>query len=318
MGHDIVTFGESMLRLSPPVGDRIEVADKLEFRVAGAESNVAIAAARLGSDTVWLSKVNDSPLGRKVTTSIRQHGVTTDVAWSQEGRQGTYYLEFGTEPRGTNVIYDRENAAVTTATPADLPVERVRNADAFYTSGITPALSSTLRTTVRSLLDAARSADTTTVFDLNYRAKLWSAAEARQAYESLLPSVDVLVAAERDARSVLGLDGTPEELLSELRSSYDHDVVVLTQGEDGAIGSAGSGVVDQPSYETETVDPVGTGDAFLGGFLARYLAGDPFGKALDFAAATAALKRTMRGDVAVVSPREVRSVQREHGGSIDR
>lgn len=318
MGNDLVSFGETMLRLSPPEGGRIEVADELEFRVAGAESNVAITAARLGSDSVWVSKLKDSPLGRKVTTSIRQHGVTTDVVWTDEGRQGTYYLEFGTKPRGTNVIYDRENAAVTTAKPAELPVERVRNATQFYTSGITPALSSTLRTTTRSLLDAARSAGTTTVFDLNYRAKLWSETTARDTYESLLPLVDILVAAERDVRSVLGHEGTPEELVRGLASSYDHDVVILTQGEDGAMGATPAGIVDQPSYDVETLDPVGTGDAFLGGFLARYLDDDPFEKALDFAAATAALKRTMRGDIAVITPREVRAVQREEAEHIDR
>lgn len=318
MGNDIVTFGESMLRLSPPEGDRIEVADELEFRVAGAESNVAITAARLGCNSAWLSKLRDSPLGRKVTTSIRQHGVTTDVVWTDEGRQGTYYLEFGTEPRGTNVIYDRENAAVTTAEPSELPVERVRNATLFYTSGITPALSSTLGTTTRSLLDAARAAGTTTVFDLNYRAKLWSEETAREAYESLLPFVDILVAAERDVRSVLGREATPEELVRGLESSHDHDVVILTRGEDGAMGCAAEGIVDQPSYDVETLDPVGTGDAFLGGFLARYLEDDSFEEALDFAAATAALKRTMRGDVAVITPREVGAVQREGVDGIDR
>jgi len=318
MGNELVTFGESMLRLSPTEGNRIEVANELEFRVAGAESNVAITAARLGGDSVWISKLSDSPLGRKVTTSIRKHGVTTDVVWSEEGRQGTYYLEFGTKPRGTNVIYDRDDAAVTTAVPTELPIERVRNADAFYTSGITPALSSTLYDTVQSLLDTARSADTTTVFDLNYRAKLWSEGTARETYESILPFVDILVAAERDVRSVLGRDGTPEELLSGLRSSYDHDIVILTQGEAGAMGSTSAGIVDQPSYEADTLDPVGTGDAFLGGFLARYLQKDSFEEALDFAAATAALKRTMRGDIAVVSPQEVVSVQQDRGGGVDR
>lgn len=318
MGNELATFGESMLRLSPPQGDRIEVADELEFRVAGAESNVAITAARLGSDSVWLSKLSDSSLGRKVTTSIRKHGVTTDVVWTDKGRQGTYYLEFGTKPRGTNVIYDRSNAAVTTAEPTELPVERVQDAKLFYTSGITPALSSTLLTTTRSLLDAAQSAGTTTVFDLNYRAKLWSEETARKIYESILPIVDILVAAERDVRSVLACEGTSEELIRELSSSYDHDLIILTQGEDGAMGGTTAGIVDQPSYETETLDPVGTGDAFLGGFLARYLEDDPFEEALDFAAATAALKRTMRGDVAVITPREVRAIQREREEGIDR
>jgi 2-dehydro-3-deoxygluconokinase len=318
MENELVTFGESMLRLSPPEGERIEVANELEFRVAGAESNVAIAAGRLGVDSVWLSKLNDSPLGRKVTTSIQQHGVATDIVWTDKGRQGAYYLEFGTEPRGTNVIYDRANAAVTTAVSSELPVERIQDARLFYTSGITPALSPTLRTTTRSLLDAAQSADTTTVFDLNYRAKLWPTEAAREAYESLLPLVDILVAAERDVRSVLNCDGTPEALVRELKSNYDNDVVILTQGDDGATGVAAADVIHQPAYEVKTVDPVGTGDAFLGGFLAQYLESNSFEESLDYAAATAALTRTIRGDAAVVTSQEVAALQQDGSRGIDR
>src|SRR6056297_405905 len=109
---DLVTFGETMLRLSPPDGERLEVSDRLELRAAGAESNVAVAAQRLGADAAWTSKLPDSPPGRRVVSGLRRHGVETDVVWSDEGRQGTYYLESGGEPRGSNVIYDREGAAV--------------------------------------------------------------------------------------------------------------------------------------------------------------------------------------------------------------
>jgi len=140
---DLVTFGETMLRLAP--GDeRVETADEYDVHVAGAESNVAVAAQRLGLDAAWLSKVPDSPVGRRVTSELRQHGVTVDAAESSDGRLGTYYLESGDLPRGNNVIYDRANAAVTTATPDELPTERVRDASAFHTTGITPGLSETL------------------------------------------------------------------------------------------------------------------------------------------------------------------------------
>src|SRR6056297_2909998 len=171
---DLVTFGETMLRLSPPDGERLETADDLEFRSAGAESNVAVAAARLGADATWTSKLPDSPLGRRVVTELRQYGVEADVVWSDEGRQGTYYLEHGGKPRGSNVIYDREGAAVTTAETGELPVARVREAEAFYTSGITPALSETLESTTADLLAVASEAGTKTSFDVNYRSKLWS------------------------------------------------------------------------------------------------------------------------------------------------
>jgi 2-dehydro-3-deoxygluconokinase len=93
VSHDLVTFGETTLRFSPPRGERLETAETLTFATAGAESNVAVAASRLGADAAWLSKLPDSTLGRRVTADLRQHGVDPAVAWSDAGRQGTYYKQ---------------------------------------------------------------------------------------------------------------------------------------------------------------------------------------------------------------------------------
>jgi 2-dehydro-3-deoxygluconokinase len=318
MTADLVTFGETMLRLNPPAGTRLETATTLEFRTAGAESNVAIAAARLGTSSAWLSKIPDSPLGRRVTNEVREHGVEPNVAWDDNARQGAYYIEQGADPRPTTVIYDRADAAITTARPTELDREAIHDSAVFYTSGITPALSSTLAETTAELLGSAQAAGTTTAFDLNYRSKLWSAPEARQRYESLFADVDVLVAAERDVRNVLEREGTAQELARGLASDFDFETVLITRGEDGAIGLSNRTVYDQSAFETDTVDAIGTGDAFVGGFLARRIAGDCVDRALSYAAATAALKRTMEGDLAIVTPEEVDQVLEEEESEIAR
>jgi len=311
---EIVTFGETMLRLSPDRGERLETADSLGVRAAGAESNVAVAAERLGADATWVSKLPDSPLGRRVRNELRSHGVTPAVAWSDAGRQGTYYLEQGGVPRGTDVIYDRADAAVTTAEPSELPGDPVDSAAVFFTTGITPALSDTLRETTRELVTT----DATTAFDLNYRSKLWSPETAREAYDELLPAVDLLFAPERDARSVLGIEGDAAAIAAELRDRYGAETVVVTRGEEGALARTGEGVVEQPAYETDTFDPIGTGDAFVGAFLSRVVRGADTATALRYGAATAALKRTVGGDVAVVTESEVERVIERGGAAIDR
>jgi 2-dehydro-3-deoxygluconokinase len=310
---DLVTFGESMLRYSPAAGERLELADELDVRVAGAESNVAACAARLGTDARWTSKLPDSPLGRKVVAELRRHGLATDVVWSDEGRQGVYYIEQGGAPRGTNVVYDRENAAVTTATPDELPTDAVADAEWFHTTGITPALSETLAATTADLLGTARDAGTTTSLDVYYRSKLWTPAEARAGLEPILADVDVLVVGREDAATVLDRDGDPADVAADLADEFGHETVVLTLGAEGALAYRDGAVHEQAAFEAETADPIGTGDAFVGGYLARRLAGDDVPAALEYAAATAALKRTIPGDVAAVTPDEVaRVVAAEH------
>ena len=315
---DLVTFGETMLRYSSPPGERLELTDRLDVHVGGAESNVAVAAAELGREAVWLSKLPDTPVARRITRSLTLHGVEPDVAWTDEGRVGTYYLEPGGDPRGTNVVYDRAGAAVTTATTADLPVPRVRGATAFYTSGITPALSGTLVDTTRDLLEAAREAGTETVFDLNYRSKLWTPAEARSTVRDLLPLVDTFVVAERDAAEVLERDGDPGDVAAALAADHGVGTVVVTLGEAGALAWHDGETHRQGTYDAETRDPVGTGDAFVGGFLASRLDGGSVPEALEYGSATAALKRTLDGDAATVSPAEVERVMEEPGGGISR
>jgi len=311
---DLVTFGETMLRLAPPRGERLERARTFDVAIGGAESNVAVAAARLGADAVWLSKLPRSPLGRRVVSELRGHGVRTGIAWSEEGRLGTYYLDAGGDPRGTEVIYDRSGSAVASATPDELPLGAVRNADAFYVSGITPALSSTLSESTRALLDLARESGTRTVFDLNYRSKLWSPGEARECYESLFDAVDVFVGPERDVDGVLGREGDPVEQAHGLATDHGFDTVLVTQGERGALALHDGEVYEQDAYEADTHDRIGTGDAFVGGFLARRLRGGTVPESLDYGTAAAALKRTIAGDVAVVTPEEVEAVIAEEGG----
>lgn len=318
MSPDLITFGETMLRLSPPRGERIESAGQFEVRSAGAESNVAITATRLGTNATWMSKVHDGPLGRRTVKDVRSHGTEPVIVWTSEGRQGTYYLEFGSEPRGINVVYDRQDAAITSATPEELPTERVRNGEMFYTSGITPALSEQLARTTDRLLELATDAGTETVFDLNYREKLWSTTDARNQYCSLFGNVDVLVAAERDARRVLNREGNTLSIAQELRGEFGFDTVVITRGSDGAIAVDADGTHDQPAFEAETIDPVGTGDAFVGGFMSRRCEGEETPVALEYGAATAAIKRTMAGDIAVTTRDEVEDVLDGAGTSISR
>ena len=315
---DLITFGETMLRLSPPQGTRLETTDEFDARVGGAESNVAVAGAALGLDSVWLSKLPRSPLGRRVVSELRAHGVRTGVAYDDDARLGTYYLEHGGEPRGTNVIYDRADSAVTTVTPEELPLGVLDDATAFHTTGITPALSDAAAGTTRALLERASAAGATTSFDLNYRSKLWSHAEARETLADLFAHVDALFVAKRDAEAVLGRDGEAVEVAHGLATDFEFETVVITRGDRGALALHGGEVFEQPVYEADTLDAIGTGDAFVGGFLAKRCAGGDVDAALEWGAATASLKRTISGDLAVVTPSEVERVVAEGGGGISR
>lgn len=317
---DIVTFGETMLRLSPPRGDRLERTREFDVQAGGAESNVAAAVANLDCEATWLSKLPASSLGRRIVVELEGYGVETGIAWDDrdDARLGTYYLEYGGTPRGTNVVYDRANASITTATAEELPTAVVDEAEVFYTSGITPALSETAAETTKTLLQRAHGAGTETAFDLNYRSKLWSPEEAAEGYRELFPYVDILVAPIEDARTCLGLDGTAVEMANHFASTYDFETVVVTCGDDGAVALHNGEICEQDIFPADTYDAIGTGDAFVGGFLAKRINGGDQKESLAYGAATASLKRTIDGDVALVTSAEVETVIADDGDGISR
>ena len=307
---DLVTVGDATLRFSPPRGDRIETAGDFAAHVGGPESNVAVAAATLGLDAAWLSKLPDTPLGRRIVGELRRHGVRTGVVWAESGRASTAFVERG-GAAGARAVSDREGAAVATATAEDFPLGVVREADTLFVSGATPARSETLLETTATLLSVAGEADTTRAFDTRFEATGLEADRARDLYDHLLDAVDVLVVDEADAEAVFGLDGDVVPAAHTLRTRYDCTTVVVTREKDRhpTVGLHGEEIHEVPPFEVETRDPAGVHDAFVGGFLAGRRRGASVKAALRQGAATAALKRTIVGDVVVGSPDDVAAIR---------
>jgi len=307
---DLVTVGEATLRFSPPRGERIETAGEFAAHVGGPESNVAAAAATMGLDTVWLSKLPDTALGRRIVGDLRRHGVRTGVVWTDDGRASTAFVERG-ETAGGTVLTDHDDAAVATTTTDDVPMGVIRDAETLFVSGATPARSETLLETTATLLEVAGDAGTTRAFDTRFAETGLDPETARELYDHLLDDVDVLIVDEGDAEAVFDLDGDVVPAGHSLRTRYDCETVVVTRIDPThpVVGLEGESIYEVPPFEATTRDPAGVHDAFVGGFLAgRHRGADTKGALLD-GAATAALKRTIVGDTVVGSRRDVEEIR---------
>src|SRR5205814_6075881 len=167
MPYEVITFGEAMIRLSPPNFRRLEQAASLDLLVGGAELNTAVGLARLGHSTAWVSRLTNNPLGRLIANRAREAGVSTEhVVWTGDDRVGIYFLEFGAAPRASSVLYDRKGAATARIRPGMVPWAKVfAGARWFHVTGITPALSPGAAETTREALQAARAAGVGTTSD---------------------------------------------------------------------------------------------------------------------------------------------------------
>jgi len=301
---EVVTIGETMLRLSAPPGIPLEHAPQVDLYVAGAESNVAIALARLGTPAGWISRLVDNPLGRRIAAELRAHGVDVSrVVWTTEGRVGIYFFEPGIPPRQHRVIYDRANSAMALLHPDEIDWSYVRSSKLVHLTGITPALGAGCRAVVSRAIEEARRANVRVCFDVNYRAKLWSADEAKATLTPLLAGIDILISTADDAGMLLPSAGSAEQLATALAARFGSPTVVVTDR--GRCAAAHEGrIVSREGFPVESVDRIGAGDAFAAGFIHGYLT-EGLERALDYAVALGALKHTYRGDIAWVTKEDL-------------
>ncbi len=313
---EVTTFGETMLRLHAPGYERLEAAHRLEVRIGGSESNTAVALARLGLKAAWWSKLPDNSLGRRIENELHRWGIDTSaVLWdkSPEARAGLYFLDFGTPPRGTEVLYDRAHSSASHLYPSDLDSYLIERSQLLHLTGITPALSASCADTFRRAIGLAKQAGTKISLDTNYRSKLWSPDTARHTLSMVMSDLDLLITPQSDAEMLFGITGTGTEIAREFRKRFGVPAVVVTCGSEGAFALDDRGEwFAEPHELGPIVDRVGAGDAFDGGVLYGYLQGD-LGLGLDYGVAMAALKHTIPGDLLIVSRDEIERVRA--GGS---
>ena len=207
MMYDVVTFGEAMLRLSPPHFARLEQTHSLEVEIGGSELNVAVGVARLGMASAWVSKLPNNALGRMVRNRTRELGVdAAHIIFSDQGRQGLYFVEYGAAPRASSVLYDRANSSISLIQPNEVDWRKILSrAKLFHVSGITPALSPSAAETTGLAMRVAKEAGCLVSYDLNYRKKLWSPSDARKCQEPLMEMVDIITTTEEDTGVVFGI-----------------------------------------------------------------------------------------------------------------
>jgi 2-dehydro-3-deoxygluconokinase len=281
----------------------------------GSPANVAVGLARLGLKVAWLSRLTNNALGRLIEQTIRGYGVdTSQVVWTERDRVGIYYLEEGKAPRGNSVIYDRANTAISRMQPEELPAALFQpdNARLLHLTGITPALGPEVAATAWRMVELAKAAGWKFVFDMYYRARLWSPAQALQGCDRFARAADLFISPLGDARLIYELPAslTPQQSLEILAERYPQATVVLTLGKEGAIGREPNGeIIAQPVFAAEEVGRLGGGDAFAAGLLYGYLLQKEqpgwLALALRWGAATAALKYSLPGDMPLINRAEV-------------
>lgn len=305
---DLTTIGEAMLRLSVPIGARLDDTRAFDLEIGGAESNVCVALSRLGRRCGWASRLPDHALGNAVLRTLRADGVDVSAVRHAPGeRIGTYFVEYATQPRAIQVIYDRAGSAAARLGPGDLDWGYLLDTRILHLTGITAALSESCYHAVGEAIRRARAAGVIVSFDVNYRAKLWDAATAGDRLRPLIAEADLLFCKSTDASLLFGCAGEPRQLMAGLQSLTRARAICCTFGERGAAMIQGDTFRDQPALPVQIVDRIGSGDAFAAGVIDGLL-DDNLPDGLRRGVALAAIALSQHGDRALTSRAELDAV----------
>jgi 2-dehydro-3-deoxygluconokinase len=325
----VVTFGEIMLRLSPPGFERLLQSPMLSATFGGGEANVAVSLAQFGLESVYVTRVPPHAVGDAVIRALRAEGVRTDHILKGGERLGIYFTEAGASQRASTVIYDRARSAIAEMAPDAVDWPKVLDGAAwFHVTGITPALGANAAAATARALEAARAAGIRVSVDLNYRKKLWTTAQAQQTMKPLMRVVDVVIANEEDLQCVLGVDVPGADVAAgqlnldgyrqaaeRVTRDFGPKMVAVTLRESVSASDNGWSAVlwdaatktlhQSQRYDVRLVDRIGGGDSFAAGLIYGLITNRPPGQALRFAVAASALKQTIPGDFNRVSVAEV-------------
>lgn len=334
MAKKVVTFGEVMMRLSPPGYMKFAQANSLELVYGGGEANVAISLAYLGMQAAHVTRFPNHALGRAATQFLRHHWLNTDHVLYGEGIMGKYFLEKGAVHRSSEVIYERDGSSFSLIQPGMVDWEKIlQDADWFHWTGITPAISNGAAMCCLEAIKTANKLGVQVSGDINSRKNMWKYGKSMQEVMPLLvENCDIVITSSRGIREIFGLEfvsGKFRHAAKALMEAFPKikkvvgktrkSISASHQQIQGKMWTGDDYIKTDTLNITHVVDRVGTGDAFASGLIYGLLHYEEDLQALNFASAACALKHTVPGDVNIVSLDTVLNlIAGDRSGSIKR
>jgi len=325
----VVTFGEIMLRLSPPGMERFLQSPQFVASFGGGESNVAVALALLGHPAAYVTALPENPLAAACIAQLRGYGVDTSHIRRTPGRVGIYFLEHGANQRPSTVVYDRADSSMARAKPGDFDWAAIfQDAAWFHLTGITPAIGADAAALALEAARAAQKMGLKVSCDFSYRKNLWRWGKSpAEVMPEIIRCADFLIAGPEDIQSRLGLSAAPSDspqavTQHALDSFPNLKAVLMTQRQShsashnswsACIHNRDEFLVSRRYEITHIVDRVGAGDSFAAAWIYAWLHMGSYSEGLEFAVALSCLKHSIPGDVCRISLEEVKALLQEGG-----
>ena len=299
----LLTLGETMACLVPESGGPLRYVTRYSLTMAGAESNLAIDAAKLGIPCRWYSRLGNDEFGAMIRNRIRGEGVDCETVRFDSSRP-TGLMCKQTGCGESKVFYYRAGSAASAMDETDITEDLWQDVGLLHLTGITPVLSLSCRRAVKKAVSEAQRRNIPISFDPNIRRKLWAGEDYTQLLKELSLSSTLLLLGKEEASILFGTE-SPEKMAKEAFSGGTVQAVALKDGANGGIViPRGQRAIRIAAWPCHCIEPIGAGDAYNAGFLAGWMQGRSWEICGRMGAIAGAMATETPGDIEETPTRE--------------
>ncbi|CAA7194108.1 sugar kinase [Chryseobacterium potabilaquae] len=330
MNTKIITFGEVIMRLSPPGNRTMKQSHEMEFFFGGTELNVASSLATMGCDVRHISSVSNDFVGEAAVSFIKSFGIDTTFITKNDHPLGLYFLEVGSSVRASRIAYNRLNGSFAHIPSGQIDWKKaLEGCKYFHWTGISPGISESVYNNLKEGLEIARQMGIEVTTDPAYRSNLWKyGKKGKDILKELVSYSTIFIGGVNEINELLGTQFSSDKegfiaASKELKQQIPSIDKVFDKIRIGVTASdqqtQGRSVIKGQYFETTileinpVVDRIGTGDAFAAGLIYGLLNFDDE-KALKFANAACAIKHTILGDINYCSVEDILEVMNGNSG----
>jgi fructokinase len=277
INYPVVCFGEVLWDLLPS-----------KALPGGAPMNVAYHLKKLGTIPAMFSKIGMDDYGKGLVDLLASNAITTEFL--QVDYDHPTGLVYANPNEYNEVVYDIVFPSAWDFIQQEKEYVEVVEKCSFFVYGSLTSRSRISRDTLYQLLEASK----TKVLDINLRPPYFSRAHV----EYLLQKADILKMNIAELELITGWFSPfagAEERIKIIQDHFQINTIIVTMGEDGALVNDKGTVHRHNGLKVTVADTIGSGDAFLAGFLHQLLNGANVKEALDFASAIGAFIATQQG-----------------------
>ncbi|MEC5424528.1 sugar kinase [Virgibacillus sp. C22-A2] len=292
--HNVLTIGDAMITMNPASRGPLRFVSHFERKIGGAELNFAIACARLNLSSTWISRLGKDEFGRHIHNFARGEGINTNNVKLMEGYPTSINFKEINEDGSGRTFYYRHDSPILTLTTEDIRGELFDDVSVIHLTGVYMAIDKKNLEIVYKIIDIAKDKNIPISFDPNIRLKLWDIKDAREAYNTIFPHVDILLTGLDEIELITGISSETDLELFAKKNNISE--LVIKDGGNGSRLYTGNQWFYQDAFPVKVVDTVGAGDGFDAGYVYSYLHNKTAADKLKFANAVGAFVTTVSGD----------------------